>query len=133
MRAEDRLGNMEADSAADLGRGHQREVVVGARRVITNAKDLWYPSMLQLHRFMVAIPRVAVNHDGQGGTAPDSRCLGTGSGVKQRKVEARGHEDLATLPGPPGFLCGPWILVNSGCITVGSPWSFLPLCFSLAC
>ena len=31
----------------------------------------WYPMMLQLHRFMIAVARVTVNHDGRGGTAPD--------------------------------------------------------------
>ena len=27
--------------------------------------------MLDLHRFMIAVARETVNHDGQGGTAPD--------------------------------------------------------------
>ena len=29
----------------------------------------WYPIMLDLHRFMIAVARVSVNHDGRGGTA----------------------------------------------------------------
>ena len=32
VRAEDRLGNMEADTAADLGRRHQPETVMDIRR-----------------------------------------------------------------------------------------------------
>ena len=36
-----------------------------------NARNHWYPIMQQLYRFMIAIPRVAVNHDERGGSAPD--------------------------------------------------------------
>ena len=28
-----------------------------------------------------------------------------------------GYVDLASLPGPPAFLDGPWIQVHGGCIT----------------
>ena len=68
---EDRLGNAEADTAADLGRRHQPEVVIDARRAMFNAREVWHPIVLQLHRFMVAVSRVSVNHDGPGGSAPD--------------------------------------------------------------
>ena len=34
-------------------------------------RSRWYPIMRQLHRFMIAVARVTVNHDGKGGTAPD--------------------------------------------------------------
>ena len=61
VRLEDQLGNTEADAAADLGRRHQSEVLIDARR-----RRLWYPMMLDLHRFMIAIARVSVNHDGRG-------------------------------------------------------------------
>ena len=65
--------------------------------------------MLQLHRFMVAVSRVAVNHDGRG-FGPGSYCLGPGSRCKQRKVDIRVNVDLATLP--PSFLNGPWVQVH---------------------
>ena len=55
VRLEDRLGNLEADAAADLGRLHQSEALMDARRVLLNARDTWDPIMLQLHRVMVAV------------------------------------------------------------------------------
>ena len=71
VRLEDKLGNAEADTAADLGRRHQSERVMDARRALLNAREFGYPTMLQLHRFMVAVSRVSVNHDGRSGSAPD--------------------------------------------------------------
>ena len=68
----DQVGNAEADTAADLGRRHQSEVLIDARRRLLKARSCWYPIMLELHRFMIAVARVSVNHDGRGGTAPDS-------------------------------------------------------------
>ena len=52
VRLEDRLENMEADAAADLGRMHQDAGKVDARRSLLGARDLWYPIVLQFHRFM---------------------------------------------------------------------------------
>ena len=70
--------------------------------------------MLDLHRFMIAIARVSVNHDGRGGTAPDPLVWDQGSRPKARKLAIRVDVDLASLPGPPGFLGGPWIQVDAG-------------------
>ena len=44
------------------------------RRALVNSRELWYPIMQQLHRFMIAISLVTVNHEGMGGTAPDPLC-----------------------------------------------------------
>ena len=66
-----RWGNAEADTAANLGRRHQSEVLLDAGRRLHKTRSYWYPSMLELHRFMIAVARVTVNHDGKGGTAPD--------------------------------------------------------------
>ena len=73
--------------------------------------------MLDLDRFMVAVARVAVNHDGQGGTAPDPLVWDQGGRQKVRRTHIRVNVDLASLPGPPGFLCGPWIQVDAGHIS----------------
>ena len=62
--------------------------------------------MQQLHRFMIAISRVSVSHDGRGGTAPDPLVWDQGGRAKQRKVDIGVNVDLATLPGPRGFLYG---------------------------
>ena len=66
----DQQGNAEADAAADLGRRHQSEILIDARRSLLKARTHWYPIMQQLHRFMIAVSRVAVNHDGKGEFGP---------------------------------------------------------------
>ena len=71
VRLEDQLGNAEADTAADLGRRHQSEVLFDSGRRLLKVRSHWYPIMLQLHRSMIAVARVSVNHDRErGGTAP---------------------------------------------------------------
>ena len=72
-------------------------------------------SGIQLCSFMVAVSRVAVNHDGRGGSAPDPFVWDQGSRSKQRRVDTRFHVDLASLPGPLGFLHWPWVQVHGGC------------------
>ena len=59
---QDRVGrrNIEADTAADLGGRHQQEAVVDISRALIKTGGFWYPIVLQLHRFMVAIFRVSV-------------------------------------------------------------------------
>ena len=82
VRLEDQVGNAEDDGAADLGRRHQFEVLIDARRRLLKARSHWYPIMTDLHRFMIAIARVSVNHDGRGGTAPDPWFGIRGVGLK---------------------------------------------------
>ena len=48
---------------------------------LLKARRHWYPIMLDLHRFMIAVARVSVNHDGKGGTAPDPLVWDQGSGI----------------------------------------------------
>ena len=62
---EDRLGDAEADSAADLERRHQPESGMDALRILLEVGTHWYPIVQQLHRFMIAVSRVTVNHDGR--------------------------------------------------------------------
>ena len=71
VRLVDQQGNAEADAAADLGRRHQSEILVDAGRRLLKARSHWYPTMLDLHRFMIAVARVSFSHDGRGGTEPD--------------------------------------------------------------
>ena len=112
VRLEDQLGNVEADAAADLGRRHQSELLIDARRRLLKVRHHWYPIMLQLHRFMIAVAGVIVNHDGRGGTAPDPLVWDQGGQRKTRRIDIRVNVDLASLPGPPGFLDGPWLQVH---------------------
>ena len=117
VRLADQQGNAEADAAADLGRRHQSEALIDARRRLLGARSHWYPIMTDLHRFMVAVARVSVNHDGKGGTAPDPLVWDQESRPKVRKLAIRVNVDLASLPGPPGFLNNSWIQVPAGPIS----------------
>ena len=53
---------------------------------------------------MIAVARVSVNHGGKGGTAPDPLVWDQGSRLEVCKLAIRVNVDLASLPGPPGFL-----------------------------
>ena len=108
------MGILRQGGAADVCRRHQSEAVMDIKRALVNAKELWYPFLQQLHRFMIAISRVSVNHDGSGGTAPDPLVMDQGSRAKQHKVDVGVTVDLATLPGPLGFLDMPWVQVDCG-------------------
>ena len=48
---------------------------------------------------------------------------GVGQNVARRILV---HVDLASLPGPLGFMHGPWVQVNGGCITSAdiAAWSY---------
>ena len=108
VRVLDPQGNAEADTA---------EILIDARRRLLEARSHWYPIMADLHRFMIAIARVSVNHDGMGGTASDPLVWDQGSKPEVRKLAIRVNVDLASLPGPPGFLNNSWVQVHAGHIT----------------
>ena len=126
----DQRGNVEADIAADLGRRHQTEVMINARRRLLQARSYWYPIMTDLHRFMIAVARVSVNHDGKGGTAPDPLVWDQESKPKVRKLAFRVNVDLASLPGPPSFLNSSWVPTDAGHIT-GAHISVWPFCVGI--
>ena len=71
VREVDRLGNNAADEAADFGRRRVSNVVIDARRSLSGVCNRWYPVVLDLHRFFIAVSTAVVNHDGGIGTAPD--------------------------------------------------------------
>ena len=92
-------------------------IVVDARRRLLQARGYWYPVIADLHRFMIAIARVSLNHDGKSGTAPDPLVWDKGSRPKVRRLDIRVNVDLASLPGPPGFLNSDWVQIGAGPIT----------------
>ena len=60
-------------------------------------------SILDLHRFFIAISRAVVNHDDLGGTAPHPLVWSAGALRKRRRL-VFAVRDRAFLPGPPlGF------------------------------
>ncbi len=108
VRLDDLVGNNGADAAAALGRLRQQDEVITARRDLLRVRRYWYPIIFDLHKFMVAISRIEVNHDGFGGTAPDAMVWDKGGIVKTRASSFRLIVDHATLLGPPGFLSSTW-------------------------
>ena len=66
---------------------------------------------------MIAVAGVSVNHDGRDGTAPDPLVWDQGGRRKVRRTDSSFNVDLASLPGPPGFLGGPWIQVHGSSIS----------------
>ena len=71
VRRGDLIGNDRADAAADLGRLRQQDGVISAGRALIRARRLWYPIMLDWHKFVVVISRIEENHDGYGSTSPE--------------------------------------------------------------
>ena len=63
------LGNNAADEAAGWF------AVIDARRNLSGVSGRWYPVIVLLHRFFIAISRAVVNHDGHSGTALDPRMV----------------------------------------------------------
>ena len=55
VREDDRLGNDAADEAADFGRRRVGHAVIDARRNLSGVCGRWYPVILDLHRFSIAI------------------------------------------------------------------------------
>ena len=143
VRLEDLIGNDGADTAADLGRLRQQDDVITARRDLLRAPRHWYPIMLDLHKFMVAISRIEVNHDGYGGTAPDAMVWDEVGIIKPRASSLRVIMDYASLPGSLDFwiaLGSTWPPPLSLCMMLLCPtgsvsyWSFLPFwphCFGV--
>ena len=107
---EDKLGNDAADEAADFGRRRVRPAVIDARRNLSGVCGRWYPIVLDLHRFFIAISRAVVNHDGLGGTAPDPLVWSAGAPGKRRRL-VHAVRDRAFLPGPPGIWHSDWFQV----------------------
>ena len=80
VREVDRLGN----DAADFGRRRVGHAVIDARRDLSGVCGRWYPVILDLDRFFIAINRAVVNHDGRDGAAPDPLVWSAGALPKRR-------------------------------------------------
>ena len=116
VREVDRLGNNAADEAADFGRRRVCPAVIDARRNLSGVCGLWYPVVLDLHRFFIAISRTVVNHDGLGGTAPNPHVWSAGAPCKRRRL-VHAVRDRAFLPGPPRIWCSEWYQVPAATIS----------------
>ena len=86
VRELDRLGNNAADEAADFGRGRVDFPVIDARRNFAGVCGRWYPVILVLHRFLIAISTPVVNHVERAGTALDPLVWSAGALPKRRRL-----------------------------------------------
>ena len=102
VRVEDKFGNDAADEAADFGRRRVSPAVIDARRNLSGVCGRWYPIILDLHRFFIAIARAVVNHDGLGGTAPNPLVWSAGA-LHERRRLVHAVRDRAFLSGPLGI------------------------------
>ena len=118
VREVDRLGNDAADVATDFGRRRVGPAVIDARRNLSGVCGVWYPVILDLHRFCIAISRAFVNHDGNDGTAPDPMVWSAGALSKRRRL-VHAVRNLAVLPGPPGIRDSEWVDVLASAICAG--------------
>ena len=61
--------NDGADAAADPGRlSHSDDAISSQHALHRTRRHFFPPIMMDLHKFMVAVSRTAVNHDGNEGT-----------------------------------------------------------------
>ena len=86
VRREDKWCNDAADEAADFGRRRVSPAVIDARRNLSGVCGRWYPVILDLHRFFIAISRAVVSHDGLGGAAPNPLVWSAGAPRKRRRL-----------------------------------------------
>ena len=116
-RERDRLGNNAAGEAADFGRRRVGQDVIDARRNFSGVCGRWYPVILELRGFFIAISRAVVMHDGGEGTAPDPLVWSAGAPPKRRRlVHAVG--ELAMLPGPPAIWTSGWFSVPASALVL---------------
>ena len=126
VRDVDRIGNNEADEAADLGRKRVHHVVSDARRSLNRACTRWYPVVCE---FFIAIARAALNEDDSAGTSLHPVVWATAANPKRRRVEPV-VRNLAWLPGPPGLWTARWSQMPGTCID-GADVAAWPISVSL--
>ena len=92
------------------------DLVIDVRRRFLSACSSWYPLVLDLHHFLIAIARAAVNNDGCARGCLASYCLVQRGPAKKRRVRVSAWE-FAWVPGPVGL----WRHGSVGwpCIEVG--------------
>ena len=123
----DRSGNDAADEAADFGRRRVSNAVIDARRNLSGVCNRWYPVVLDLHRFFIAVSRAVVNHDGGTGTAPDPLVWSAGALPKRRRL-IHAVRDRAFLPGPPVLWDSHWVVIPASAISAAdiALWPYTP-------
>ena len=127
VREVDKIGNDAADEAADFGRRRVGNAVIDARRNLSGVCGRWYPVLLDLHRFFIAISRAVVYHDDRDGTAPDPPVWSAGALPMRRRL-VHAVRDRAFVPGPPGIWDSEWVYVLASAICAEdiAHWPYTP-------
>ena len=127
VREVGRIGNNAADEAADFGRRRVGHLVIDARRNLSGVCGRWYPVVLDLHRFFIAIARAVVNHDDRGGVALDPLVWFAGARPKRRRPHCCSGSGVF-LPGPPGIWDSGWVTVPPSVICADdiAHWPYTP-------
>ena len=84
--------------------------VADAGRNLSGVCRLWYPVVLLLHRFFIAISRAVVNCDDSSGLAPHPLVWSAGGLPKRRRITGI-VRDVALVPGPLRLLGSGWVSV----------------------
>ena len=128
VRREDKLGDDAADDAADFGRRRVSLAVIDARSNLSGVCGRWYPVLLDLHRFFIAISRTGVNHDGREGTAPDPLVWSARVRPKRRRLVHAVRDRFFFLPGPLGIWESEWLNVPSSAVGADdvAQWPYSP-------
>ena len=115
---------------ADFGRRRVGHLVIDARRNLSGVCGRWYPVVLDLHRFFIAIARDVVNHDDLGGVAPDPLVWSAGARPKRRRPLCA-VRDRAFLPGPHGIWDSESVTVPASVICTDdiAHWPYTPVLF----
>ena len=108
VREVDKIGYFAADEAADFGRRRVSNAVIDACRNLSGVCGRWYPVVLDLHRFFIAIARAVVNHDDRDGVALHPLVWSAGACPKRCRL-VHAVRDRAFLPGPPGIWDSEWV------------------------
>ena len=99
-----------------FGRRRAWSDVADARRNLSGVCRLWYPVVLVLHWFFIAISRAVVNCDDSSGLAPHPLVWSAGGLPKWRRI-ADVVRDVALLPGPLHLWDSGWVSVPPVIIT----------------
>ena len=110
-----------------FGRRRVGNAIIDARRNLSGFCGRWYPVLLDLHRFFIAISGAVANHDGRDGTAPDPLVWSAGALLWRRRL-VHAVRDRAFLPGPPGIWDLGWVSTRASAISADdiAYWPYTP-------
>ena len=117
VREVDRLGNNAADDAADFGRRRVGNAVIDARRNLSGVCNRWYPVLLDLHRFFIAISLEVWSIMMVVLVLLLILLVWSAGAHPKRRRLVHAVRDRAFLPGPPGLWDSDWVNIPASAIS----------------